>query len=320
MRKLGVAVVGVGFWGRNHVRVFSELPEAELIAVCDVDPERARRVADEFNVEGYTDSRKLLKREDVEAVSICTWTTAHASEATRALRRGKHIFVEKPIASTVRQAREIVELAKREVHHLMVGFIERFNPGVRRVKEALDKDEIGSVVSGTAIRVSEWPERVGDVGVVKDAAIHDIDIIPHIFSDNPIAVYAKVGNLKHTRFEDYAQIMLTFEDGKTAFIEANWLTPYKIRRLAVTGSEGILSLDYLSQEVKIDRAEQTRIPRYKWEEPLRLELQHFANSVLNNKESSVTGINGLNALIICEAAVQSARKCKAVKLEQKLER
>jgi UDP-N-acetylglucosamine 3-dehydrogenase len=320
LRKLGVAVVGAGFWGRNHVRVFSGLPETELRAVCDVDPERAERVAREFGVEGYTDSRKMLKRKDIEAVSVCTWTTAHAAEATKALREGKHVFVEKPISSTVRQARRIVELAKSENRHLMVGFIERFNPGVQRVKENIDKNEIGSVVSATAIRVSRWPERVGDVGVVKDAAIHDIDIVRYVFSENPIAVYAEVGNLKHARFEDYAQIMLTFKKGKTAFIEANWLTPYKIRRLVVTGSKGILSLDYLTQEVKIDSAYQTKMPRHEWEEPLRLELQHFAKSVLNDEESSVTGIDGLNALIICEAVIQSAEKCKAVRLEQKLEK
>jgi len=320
MRKLGVAVVGAGFWGCNHVRVFSELTETELIAVCDIDAERARRVADKFGVDWYDDSKKLLKRKDVEAFSICTWTTAHATEATKALRKGKHVFVEKPIASNARQAKRIVELAKSENCHLMVGFIERFNPGVQRVKEAVDKNRIGSVVSATAIRVSQWPERVGDVGVVKDAAIHDIDIMRYVFSENPVAVYAEVGNLKHARFEDYAQIMLTFENGKTAFIEANWLTPYKIRRLVVTGSEGILSLDYLTQEVKVDSADQTRIPRHKWEEPLRLELQHFANSVLNDEECSVTGTDGLNALIICEAVMQSAGKCKALRLERKLEK
>jgi UDP-N-acetylglucosamine 3-dehydrogenase len=320
MVKLGVAVVGVGFWGRNHVRVFNELPETELLGVCDVNPERAKRVAKEMNIRWYTDSEQLLKREDVEAVSICTWTTAHAAEAIRALNEGKHIFVEKPIASTVQQARQIVELARREDRHLSVGFIERFNPGVQRAKEAVDRKEIGSVVSGTAIRVSEWPERIGDIGVVKDAAIHDIDIIPHVFSDKPIAVYARLGNLKHEKFEDYAQIMLTFEGGKTAFIEANWLTPYKIRRLVVTGSEGILSLDYLTQEIKIDKAEHTRIPRHEWQEPLKLELQHFAKSVLNNKEPRVSGVDGLNALIICEAVMQSAKYCKAIKLEEKLER
>ncbi|NIP67005.1 hypothetical protein GWN63_02990, partial [Candidatus Bathyarchaeota archaeon] len=141
-----------------------------------------------------------------------------------------------------------------------------------------------------------------------------------IFSDNPIAVYAKLGTLRHKRYEDYAQMMLTFQDGKTAFIEANWLTPYKIRRLVVTGSQGILSLDYITQEIKIDKAQQTRIPRHEWEEPLKLELQHFANSVLANKEPLVTGIDGLNALIICEAAVESAQKCEAIPLEQKLEK
>ncbi|NIP67004.1 Gfo/Idh/MocA family oxidoreductase, partial [Candidatus Bathyarchaeota archaeon] len=125
----------------------SELSETELIGVCDVDSERAKNIAQEYDVEWYTDSTELLKHEEIEAVSICTWTTTHATEATRALKQGKHLFVEKPIASTVSQAREILDLAHREDRHLAVGFIERFNPGVRRVKDAIDQNRIGSVVS-----------------------------------------------------------------------------------------------------------------------------------------------------------------------------
>jgi UDP-N-acetylglucosamine 3-dehydrogenase len=315
MKKLGVAVLGVGFWGRNQARIFHELPNTELVAVCDVDSERAQAVAERFGVKAYTNSRRLLRRKDVEAVSICTWSTNLATEATRVLKAGKHVFVEKPMASTLRQAKKIVDLAGRRERHLMVGFVERFNPGVQRVKTALEKGEIGALVSATARRVSQWPERAGDVGVVKDAAIHDIDIMRYIFGEDPVAVYAKTGNLRHARFEDYAQIMLTFRGGKTAFIEANWLTPYKIRSLIATGSEAIMSLNYLTQEIKIETAGQTLQPRYEWEEPLKLELQHFASCVLDDKEPLVTGIDGLKALLIAEAALKSAAKCRTIKLK-----
>jgi len=315
MKKLGVAVLGVGFWGRNHARVLNELPNTELLAVCDMDSTRAQTVAEKFGVEAYTNSKQLLKRKDVEAVSICTWSTNLAVETARALKAEKHVLVEKPMASTLRQAKKILDLARRKERHLMVGFLERFNPGVQRFKVALEKGEIGDLVSATARRVTKWPERIGDVGVVKDTAIHDIDIMRHLFDEDPVAVYAMAGNLKHARFEDYAQIMLSFRGGKTAFIEANWLTPYKIRSLIATGSEAIMSLNYLTQEITIETAGQTLTPRYEWEEPLKLELQHFANCVLNNEEPLVTSVDGLKALVIAEAALKSASKCTTIKLK-----
>lgn len=318
MKKLGVAVIGVGFWGRNHVRVFKELPETELIAVCDVSKERAVSLAEKFEADAYTDSKQLLKRKDLDAVSICTWTTAHAEEAIRALNSGKHAFVEKPLANTIPEAKKIVKLAKQQEKRLMVGFIERFNPGVQHVKEIVDEGKIGVPVSATVRRVSKWPERVGDVGVVKDYAIHDIDIMRYVFGEDPVTVYAKAGRLRHKKFEDYAQIMLAFDKDKTAFLESNWLTPYKVRKLIVTGSKAIISLDFITQQITIDSSKQTLMPRYTWKEPLKMELQHFANSIMQNKQPRVTGVDGLKALIITEAALQSAKKNKTVQLAGKL--
>jgi UDP-N-acetylglucosamine 3-dehydrogenase len=315
MSKLGVAVIGVGFWGKNHVRVFSELSETQLLAVCDVNVDRAKAIAGQYGAEVYSDSRKLLKRKDIEAVSICTWTTTHAIEAMRALKAEKHILVEKPLASTIREARRIVNFAEQKNRHLMVGFIERFNPVIKRAKDILKKGDIGELVSATAKRVSQWPERIGDVGVVKDYAIHEIDITRKIFEEDPTIVYANVGNLRHTKFEDYAQIMLTFKRGKTAFMEANWLTPDKIRNLTLTGSDAILSLNYLTQEITVETSQKTLKPRYEWKEPLKLELQHFAKSILKNEKPEVTGVDGLKALIIAEAAIKSSEKGSAVKLK-----
>lgn len=312
MRRLRVAVVGTGLWGQNHVRVYNELAETELVAVCDVNPERVQAVAEKFGVKGYTDSGKLLKREDVEAVSICVWSTKLAEEAVKALEAGKHVLVEKPMASNVQQAEKIIDLARRNDLRLMVGFIERFN-GVQRFKEALDRGKIGTLVSATARRLSKWPERIGDVGVVKDMAIHDIDVMRHIFAEDPVAVYANAGNLNHREFEDCVQIILTFEDEKAAFIEANWLTSHKVRRLRATGSEATMSLNYLTHEVTLETGEETHT-RNHCEEPLRLELRHFASCVSEDKEPLVTGIDGLKALLIAEAALESASKHRTIEL------
>jgi UDP-N-acetylglucosamine 3-dehydrogenase len=315
MRRLGVAVIGTGFWGRNHARNFKELEETELLAICDINAEIAKAVAERFNVKAYTNAGKLLKRKDVEAVSICAWSTSLAKEALKALKAGKHVLVEKPMATNTKQAEKLLETAEKGGLHLTVGFLMRFIPGIRHIKEAIENRTIGNLVCATAKRVSQWPERIGDVGVVKDIAIHDIDVMRYLFNEDPIAVYAKTGRMRHKKFEDYAQIMLTFEGGKSAFIESNWLTPYKTRTLIVTGSKAIMKLDYIAQELMIEDAKETVQPRYPWREPLKLELRHFANCVLKKEKPLITGVDGLKALQIAEAALKSSAEGKVIKLK-----
>jgi UDP-N-acetylglucosamine 3-dehydrogenase len=315
MKKLGTAVIGTGFWGKNHARVYEELASTELVAVCDVNLERAKAVADQFGVKAYTSSSRMLKNEAIEAVSVCTWSTKLAVEALKALKAGRHVLVEKPMATYTRQAERLLETAERNGLHLTVGFLMRFIPGLRHIREAVENKKLGELVCATAKRVSQWPERIGDVGVVKDTAIHDIDVVRFISGEDPISVYAKSGSMRHRKFEDYAQIMLTFEDGKSAFIESNWITPYKTRILTVTGSEAIMRLDYITQELWIEDAKENLQPRFAWQEPLKLELQHFADCILDKKKPVITGVDGLKALKIAEAALRSSAKNRAIKLK-----
>lgn len=315
MKKLGTAVIGTGFWGKNHARVYRELESTELVAVCDVNRERAKAVADQFGVKAYTSSSRMLKKEEIEAVSVCTWSTKLAKEALKALRAGKHVLVEKPMATHTNQAEKLLEAAEKNGLHLTVGFLMRFIPGLQHIREAVENKKLGELVCATAKRVSQWPERIGDVGVVKDTAIHDIDVMRYISSEDPMSVYAKTGSMRHRKVEDYAQIMLTFEDGKSAFIESNWITPYKTRILTVTGSEAIMRLDYITQELWIEDAKENLQPRFPWQEPLKLELQHFADCILEKKKPLVTGVDGLKALKIAEAALKSSAKNRAIKLQ-----
>jgi UDP-N-acetylglucosamine 3-dehydrogenase len=314
MKKLGTAVIGTGFWGKNHARVYEELASTELVAVCDVNRDRAKAVADQFGVKAYTSSSRMLKNEAIEAVSVCTWSTRLAKEALKALKAGRHVLVEKPMATHTKQAEMLLETAERNGLHLTVGFLMRFIPGLQHIRDAVENKKLGELVCATAKRVSQWPERIGDVGVVKDTAIHDIDVVRFISGEDPISVYAKAGSMRHRKFEDYAQIMLTFEDGKSAFIESNWITPYKTRILTVTGSEAIMRLDYITQELWIEDAKENLQPRFPWQEPLKLELQHFADCVLEKKKPVITGVYGLKALKIAEAALRSSAKNRAIKL------
>ncbi len=314
MKKLGVAVIGTGFWGKNHARVYKELATTELVAICDVNAERARSVASQFGVKAYTSSTRMLKNKEIEAVSVCTWSTVLAKEALKALKAGRHVLVEKPMAANGKQAEKLLETAEENGLHLTVGFLMRFIPGLRHIREAVENKRIGELVCVTAKRVSQWPERIGDVGVVKDTAIHDIDVMRYIANEDPVSVYAKAGSMRHRKFEDYAQIMLTYKDGKSAFIESNWLTPYKTRMLTVTGSDAIMRLDYITQELWIEEPKETLQPRFPWQEPLKLELQHFADCILEKNKPVITAADGLKALQIAEAALKSSAKNRAIKL------
>jgi len=314
MKKINVAVIGTGDWGKNHVRVYKELASTELVAICDVNTERAKNIANQFGVKAYTNSTRMLKNKEIEAVSVCTWSTRLAKEALKALKAGKHVLVEKPMATNTKQAKKLLETARKNDLHLTVGFLMRFIPGLQHIREAVENKKIGELVCATARRVSQWPERIGDIGVVKDTAIHDIDVMQYIFNEGPITVYAKAGSMRHIKFEDYAQIMLTYKDGKSAFIESNWLTPYKTRLLTVTGSGAIMKLDYMTQELWIEEPKENLQPRYQWQEPLKLELQHFADCILEKEKPLITGVDGLKALQVAEAALRSSAKNRAIKL------
>jgi UDP-N-acetylglucosamine 3-dehydrogenase len=186
MKKLGVAVIGTGFWGKNHARIYKELANTNLVAICDVNAERAKTIAAQFGVKAYTNSARMLKNKEIEAVSVCTWSTMLAKEALKALHAGKHVLVEKPMATNTKQAEKLLKTAQENGLHLTVGFLMRFIPGLQHIREAVETKKIGELVSATAKRVSEWPERIGDVGVVKDTAIHDIDVMRYISSEDPI--------------------------------------------------------------------------------------------------------------------------------------
>ncbi len=304
MNQLRVAVIGTGFWGKNQARVFSQLQQAKLICVCDANPKTASTIGSQFNVESTTDLDSVLSRRDIDAVTICTPTVTHKDVATRALEAGKHVLVEKPMTNTAAEANELLLLAKKKDLRIMPGHIERFNPAVTYLKSLVDEGALGNIMLLVARRVGRWPERIGDVGVVRDTAIHDIDLARYIFADEVSAVYAQLGSLRHSK-EDYAEIMLQFSKGGTAFIDANWLTPKKTRTMVVTGSDATAELDYITQQVSIESSERTVTPNLDGKEPLTLELTHFAESILNERPFSVNGIDGLRAVEICEAVLTS---------------
>ncbi|WP_455367600.1 Gfo/Idh/MocA family protein [[Eubacterium] cellulosolvens] len=313
MRSIGVAVVGAGFWGRNQIRILSQIPQSTLLAVCDIDRKTLQKVKNEYQVDTYTEIEPILERDDIDALTICTPTLTHYTLAHKIIDAEKHVLVEKPLTSTSDEAKKIIALANKRGISLFVGFVERFNPAVRYLKTIIDQKRVGKVILLMARRVTRWPVRIGDIGVTKDSAVHDVDIMRFLLNSEVSHVYARAGSLKH-RHEDFSEIMVKFQNGVVGFIDANWLTPRKIRKLIVTGSEATAIIDYITQEVTLEYESKSTRPRLQWEEPLQIELENFVTSIIKKRKPCPDGLDGLKALKVCEAALRSSREEKVVKL------
>lgn len=314
MDKIRVGVIGVGFWGRNHIRVYNEMKDVEIIAICDIEKERTIEIAKNFNIKyTFTNYKEMLNNKEIDAVSICTPSTTHGEIALEAIKNGKDLLIEKPMTTKIEEAINLKKELEKKGIILMVGFIERFNPAVQKAKELLDKGEIGNIILSYSRRIGAWPERIGDVGIVKDTAIHDIDLVRFLFQEDPVAVFARGGSMRH-RLEDYIQATLLYKDRKSALIEANWLTPRKKREMHITGEGGVIRISFLSQEITIEKNEYELTPTIKWLEPLKLELMHFIECIKNRKEPMVNIEDGYKATLIAEALIESMKKNEIVKL------
>ncbi|MGB9729123.1 MAG: Gfo/Idh/MocA family protein [Thermoprotei archaeon] len=300
-----VGVIGSGFWGKNHIRVLKEINDAELVFVADIDVNKAEEISKRFNIEFFRDYKEALNKHDVDAVTICTPTSTHYEIAVDVIKRGINVLIEKPVTGNLEKVLKLSEIAKDTKVKIMPGFIERFNPAVNYLKQLIDKGKIGHIITVIAERVSRRPDRVKDVGVLYDLGIHDIDIIRYITNKQVKSVYSIIGKVQGM-YEDYALVTLNLEDNITSFISTNWLTPRKIRTLKVTGSEGIITIDYITQEVIIENNEGMLKPYIEYSEPLKRELQHFINMIKGEKPL-VTLNDAIIALYIINSALKSAK-------------
>lgn len=315
MRKINVGVIGVGAMGYNHARVYYRLEEANLIAVSDVSERTLNKVCEKYDAKGYSDYEDLLKDPEIEVVSVCVPTTHHHDVVMKAIEYGKHVLVEKPIAFSLEEAEEMIAAAKEKGVILGTGHVERFNPAVQKAKELIENDVIGDVVSASAKRVGPFPPRIKDVGVCIDLAIHDLDVMYYLFNEDVEQVYGTMSSiLDKTDFEDHAEIMVSFTNA-TGILEVNWLTPYKRREIEITGTDGIISVDYIEQSIEVfgKFAQDINI---KHEEPLKEELKSFLEAVDEGKDPVITGEDGLNALKMVIAASKSSRAHKPISFDE----
>ncbi len=301
--KFGLA--GAGVMGRNHARVINKLEDAELIAVYDADFKRAKDVAKEHDAVAVETLEELA--ELCEAVSVAVPTIYHLKVGGELMKNGAHILVEKPIAGTLDDARELVKIAEEEQKVLAVGHIERFNP----VMKTLEK-QVGFPRFIEAERLSPFPKRSMDIGVVLDLMIHDIEIILHLVKSPVVSVDA-VGIPVMTKHEDIANARLRFENGAVANITSSRISAEKLRKIRVFQGDAYLSLDYQNQEGKIVKKGglfglDRKNVKVEKAEPLYLELKSFADAVREQRAPEVTGQQGLMAL---QLALQITDQIKA---------
>ena len=268
-----VAQIGTGGWGKNHTRVLSQL--GVLTAVCDANKERSKEYSEKYSVNSYNSVDSLLDSEDFDAAFICTPTSTHSEIANKLIEKKKSVFIEKPLTYLSEEGEDLLELAKKNNVIMTCGYIERFNPAVDLVKNYVKSKKYGELVMLEFHRENRMPLHIKDVGIIYDTSVHDIDTAMWLFDDTPQVVFARAGSINHEH-EDFATIMLGFKDNKVAIISSNWITPTRVRNFNAVCTEGIISSDFISQEVRIETKNDTEIPRNEKQEPLLLEIKNVS--------------------------------------------
>ena len=292
-----IGVIGVGVMGSNHARVLAGLSGVQLVGV--VDPDRAQRdlVTGALGCPAVTELDGLLKY-DLDAVTIAAPTHLHREIALRCIERGIHALVEKPIASTVEEGEDIIAAARRAGVTLMVGHVERFNPAVQAIKDAIRGEDILSIA---ITRVGPFPPRMSNVGVVIDLAVHDIDLIRWFTDSDIVEVQPQLSNAVAER-EDIALLQFRTASGVLAHINTNWLTPFKARNVTIATRDKYVMGDLLTRQVtecfgfQTDGSYSMRHLSVGHDEPLRAELIAFINAVRDGKEPAVTGEQAVASL------------------------
>ena len=309
-----VAQIGTGGWGKNHTRILSQL--GVLTAVCDANKERSKEYSEKYSVNSYDSVDALLDSENFDAAFICTPTSTHSQIANQLIQKKKNVFIEKPLTYLSEDGEDLLEQAKKNNVIMTCGYIERFNPAVDLVKNYVKSKKYGELVMLEFHRENRMPLHIKDVGIIYDTSVHDIDTAMWLFDDTPQVVFARAGSINHEH-EDFATIMLGFKDNKVAIISSNWITPTRVRNFNAVCTEGIISSDFISQEVRIETKNDTEIPRNEKQEPLQLEIQNFLGAIEGKNELRVKPEQAVNVTKIAEASLLSSQKGTPIYLELK---
>jgi predicted dehydrogenase len=322
-----IGIVGLGYWGPNLVRAFDAQPGVEVAAVCDLDPARLASVCTRFpNVAATDDADELFRIPGLDAVAIVTPTRTHYALARRALEQGLHVFVEKPLASSVAESEALVALAEARGRVLFVGHIFLYTAAVAKLRELVEGGDLGPLCHITAARRNLGPVRT-DVNALWDLAPHDISIVLHLLGRLPESVNCQGTAHLHPGVHDVTFLTMHFSGGVMASIHSSWLDPNKVREMTLVGGRKMVVYDELEPLEKIKiydkgidapgyhtefgefaysyRYGDTYSPRLVEEEPLKAECRHFVDCVARGERPRTDGVNGLEVVRVLEAAQKS---------------
>jgi len=325
---MNVAVIGLGYWGPNLLRNLFEIKMSEKLVACDLDEKNLQKITSRYpSIECEKDYKKLLTRDDFQAVVVATAVSAHHPISKDCLNAGKHVFVEKPFTQNTKEAEELVKLATEKKRILMVGHTFEFSPPVLKIKEIIDSGELGEIYYISTSRVNLGLHQK-DVSVIWDLAPHDFSILFHWLEAEPIRISAMGKDYVQKNIPDVAFINMEFPSGCVAHIQVSWLSPSKLRRTAIIGSKKMLVYDDTEnlEKVKIyDKGVEYKDPETFGEfqlsyrsgdvvspyiknfEPLRTEMTHFLECCIDNKTPKTDGLNGLRVVKALEASENSLR-------------
>jgi predicted dehydrogenase len=324
---LKVGVIGCGYWGPNLLRNFSQLPDSEVVACSDLSEDRLARMNALYpNVRKTTDFKELLADDDIAAVVVATPPETHVGIGVAALEAGKHVFVEKPLATSTTDCERLLAAATKNNLTLMVGHTFVYTAAVRKIKDVIDSGELGDIlyINTTRVNLGIFQE---NINVVWDLAPHDVSILNYILDSRPDEVSAHGHSYIRKNVEDVAFLTFRYPGNILAHIHVSWLNPNKIRKTTVVGSKKMLVYDDVSSLEKIriyDKGVTVQphydtfgefqlsyrfgdifIPKLDDSEPLKIECQHFINCITKGAEPHSSGQHGLDVVRVIEAANQS---------------
>jgi len=326
------AVAGLGSMGRNHARVWSEIPGIDLVGVADPSQAALSEFTRGRQVEGFATVAEMLERTRPDVLSVATPTGSHEETVAAAVAAGVNVLVEKPVAPDVAGAERVAQLVRSAGVVGMVGHVERFNPALLELRRRLGSGQIGEPFQLVARRVGPFPPRIRDVGVVQDLATHDLDQARHLLQRDIEVLFAQTAQRVHTRYEDLVNIVGRAQGGVVLNFEVNWLSPRKVRETVVIGEGGMFVADSLMQDLflyennweegswrllqSLRGVSEGNMVRFALRrvEPLRAELESFVESVTRGTTPACTLDDGIQALRLAEATLRSAREGVPVSL------
>ena len=309
-----VVQIGTGGWGKNHTRILSQL--GVLSAVCDADSQRSKEYGEKYSVNQYESLDDLLNSEEFDGAFVVTPTSTHTEIATKLLEAKKHVFVEKPMTYKSEDGEKLAKLAEKNKVILTCGYIERFNPAVDVVKKIVKEKKFGDLVMLEFHRENRMPLHIKDVGIIYDTSVHDIDTANWLFNDMPHVVFARAGKIKHEH-EDFTSIMLGYKNDKVAIISSNWITPKNLRKFNAVCTDAIISSDFITQEIMVEKDEDSETIQNEKQEPLLLEIQSFLGAIEGKNDQVVKSQEAVNVTKIAEAALLSSQKGIPIYLDLK---